>query len=67
MPSVTDLVFSLWYDKGIRTVKDLYSNNAVLSFAELSSKFQFPTLIYFSIIHFFSDQRLCEKGVSTFS
>lgn len=42
MPSVTDLVFKLWHDKGIKTVNDLYSNNTFSSFADLSSKFQLP-------------------------
>lgn len=42
MPSVTDSAFNVWCSKGIKNVKDLYSNNVFSSFAELSYKYQLP-------------------------
>ena len=42
MPSVTDSAFHVWRSKGIKNVKDLYSNNVFSSLAELSLKYQLP-------------------------
>lgn len=47
IPSVTDVAFRIWYDKGIKTVKDLYQYDVFLSFADLSSKYDLPKSSFF--------------------
>ncbi|CAI5671647.1 unnamed protein product [Oreochromis niloticus] len=46
-PSNIDAVFRTWRDKGLRTVKDLYSQGTFLSFADLSSKYNLPNSNFF--------------------
>ena len=41
-PSTMDPVFKIWKNKGIISIKDLYTDNIFSSFAELSSKFNLP-------------------------
>uniref|UniRef100_A0A669DKG7 Reverse transcriptase domain-containing protein n=1 Tax=Oreochromis niloticus TaxID=8128 RepID=A0A669DKG7_ORENI len=46
-PSNIDAAFRGWKDKGLRIVKDLYSQDTFLSFADLSSKYDLPNSNFF--------------------
>ena len=53
-PLCTDLTFQAWFDKGIRTVDDLYSKGTFSSFSDLSRRFNLPAshlFRYFQIRH----------------
>lgn len=42
-----DAVFKHWSDKGLTTIRDLYIDNHVASFAQLQAKFKLPTNQFF--------------------
>lgn len=47
IPSVTDLAFRTWHNKGLRQVKDLFHDDVFSSFADLSSKYDLPNSHFF--------------------
>ena len=61
-PSSSDPTFTIWRNKGLLYVKDLYKENIFTDFTELAARFELPHSHLFS---FPSSQALCPNCVST--
>uniref|UniRef100_A0A3B3IBF2 Reverse transcriptase domain-containing protein n=1 Tax=Oryzias latipes TaxID=8090 RepID=A0A3B3IBF2_ORYLA len=49
-PSTTDAVFKIWHSKGLKKVKDLYTNNIFSTFANLSARYNLPNSHFFRFL-----------------
>lgn len=46
-PSIIDTAFNCWEEKGLATLKDLYSNNSFMSFQQIREKYNIPNTHFF--------------------
>lgn len=46
-PSCTDTTFNLWFNKGIKTINNLYKDNIFISFAQLAETYDLPKTHFF--------------------
>ena len=58
-PALSDPTFSVWHEKGLRTLRELYKDNTFRRFTDISSKFELPTSHLFRYFQI----RYCTKSL----
>lgn len=64
-PGLVPSIFDLWHSRGVKVVGDLYTENVLMTFQQLQSKFDIPKehfYGFFQIRHFIGSRKFSPSG-----